>query len=123
MNFFYDLPEDLICLIYKKVYNGVMEQLKNRPGNFAFMKNSEWAFQLEKDYHTIDKLNAWEFLKTCTGFFDTVINRPSQFYIIYNILQANHRNGTHLKASMANMQMISTMGWVKYKILFTVAHV
>ncbi len=109
----------------------VMEQLKNRPGNFSFMDNNfnyfkdiSWSDQLAMDYRTIDKFGpkAWEFLKTCEDFFGEYINRPYMYYKIYSSIYHHHIDAMTFRASISHMQMLSRMGWEKYKLIYTIAH-
>ncbi len=135
-NLFYDLPGDIRHIIHKKIFSlEVLEELKNRPGNFSFMEQNvdfftgiSWSHQLEKDYRSIEKLGprAWSFLRTCEDFFGCFKkyskSTPLIFYEIYYTLYDNHVDMITFRASVSNMQMISRMGWDKYKILYTRSH-
>jgi hypothetical protein len=131
-NLFYDLPGDVQHIIHKKVYTlEVMEQLKNRPGNFSWMekyltKNLEnrvsLVYKLDKDYRSIEKLGpkAWEYMKTSSSnYFERFSNHsivePMIFYEIYYTLYDNHVEDVSFRGCFCHIQMIAEMGWDGYK--------
>jgi hypothetical protein len=132
VNLFYDLPGDIRHIIHKKIYTlEVMEELKNRPGNFSFMETTyhfytgtSWPEQLAMDYRSLEKIGtkAWEYLKTCEDFFSLDLCRPYIYYKIYDTLYRNHVDSVSFRASISNMQMLSRMGWKKYKLIYSLAH-
>ena len=111
-NIFYDLPEDILYLIYKKYYTvHVMEQLKSRPGNFAWLDaDSHVVHHLERVYRTINNIGplAWNFLRSSDNYlfeanrFDNTIA---------------HNGDLHFK-SLIVMHFISKNGWDVYKNQF-----
>jgi hypothetical protein len=89
-NLFYDLPIELINLVYKQYHtNYVLKQLLTRPGNFSFM-DTDWADILEQDYRVVDNIpGAWEFLRVCDYNFIMYANRRNvifkKIYIFYSL--------------------------------------
>ena len=120
MNRFYDLPEDLLNLIYKKYYSThVLNEILTRPGNFSFIiKDTLWANQLERDYRIIDKIGsgAWKFLKESDYNFVMHANRHNEmFKKIYNgVGDDSDHNGNSFNCSMYIMQNIAKNGWKKF---------
>ena len=132
INLFYDLPGDIQHIIHKQVYSmEVMEQLKNRPGNFSWMEKylttnfnnrDSFVYQLDKDYRSIENLGpkAWEYLKTSSSnYFDRFSNHgtvePIIFYEIYYSIYDNHVEGDSFRRCFCHIQMIGQMGWDAYK--------
>ncbi len=86
MNLFYSLPEDILCIIYRNLYNRVIHELNHRPGNFKFIEDLDYSILcdspfyleqsvlhysqdfisvLDKYYRAIEQIgpHAWEYLK------------------------------------------------------------
>ena len=120
MNRFYNLPEDVLNLIYKKYYsNYVLHELLTRPGNFSFIiKDNMWANQLERDYRIIDKIgpDAWKFLKESDYNFVMYANRHNEmFKKIYNgVGDDSDHSGNSFNCSMYIMQNIAKNGWKEF---------
>jgi len=108
-NLFYDLPVELINLIYKKYHTKyVLQELLTRPGNFSFL-DTHWSYQLECDYRAVDNIpGAWEFLRICDYNFILYANRRDFiFKKIYNAINIGN--------SLYILQFIAKNGWDRFK--------
>ena len=115
-NRFYRLPEDILCLIYKKYYSvHVLNQLVTRPGNFAgIMDDSNWTFQLQRDYRIIDKIpGAWDFLKNTEDDFIMNADRRNRIFKCITNCIANDsiHTGFSINCSLNLLQFIAKNGW------------
>lgn len=131
MNLLYSLPDDIIGQIYKKIYTiDVMKELVHKPGNFVFLENRyineskiSWHYELEMDYKTLNILGieAWEYIKKCEDFsIDT--NKDEIYYKIYNALMKNHTSEMIFRICISHLQILSRIGWKKYKLMYTYGH-
>ncbi len=104
-NLFYDLPIELINLVYKQYHtNYVLKQLLTRPGNFSFM-DTDWADILEQDYRVVDNIpGAWEFLRVCDYNFIMYANRR-------NVIFKKIYNSINIGNSLYILQFIAKNGW------------
>jgi hypothetical protein len=91
--------------------------------NLIWSTGLNWGNKLEKDFRSIEKLGpkAWEFLRDCPDFFNYT-KSTKLYYEIYNKLYDNHSDMITFRASISNMQMISRIGWNKYKIFYSITH-
>ena len=120
MNRFYNLPEDLLILIYKKYYSTyVLHELLSIPGNFSFMINDDWwTTQLERDYRIIDKIGpgAWSFLKESDYNFIMYADRYNVMYkkICNGVGMDSGHSANSFELSLYIMQNIAKNGWERY---------
>jgi hypothetical protein len=123
INLFYSLPDEIMHIIYKKVFSmTVLEELKNKPGFFYFVNDPKWETILRRDYRIINKLGpcAWNFIKQYNDFIWEA-NRLDPMYkiILHNIdLSDSSHDGYTFNKSMYHMAMIAKHGWKKYKKFF-----
>jgi len=126
INLFYSLPDELMYIIHKKIFSMcVLEELKNRPGNFNFLEHyydEQWKNMLERDYRVMNKIgtDAWNFVKKYDDFIWEA-NRLDPMYktILDNIGSIkNFHNGRSFNKSMYHMTMIARHGWENYKSMF-----
>ena len=121
-NYFYNLPEDLINLIYRKYYSAhVMEELKERPGNFSWIDTDpDWECQLTRDYRIINNTpGAWEFLGLYRNFIRDANRMSPMFKKISNsVCNDSDHTGSSFGCSINIMSLISKIGWKEYKRLY-----
>jgi len=112
-NLFYDLPVELINLVYKQYHtNYVLKQLLTRPGNFSFL-DTDWADILERDYRTVDNIpGAWEFLRVCDYNFIMYANRR-------NVIFKKIYNSINIGNSLYILQFIAKNGWGLFRNYYT----
>jgi hypothetical protein len=104
----------------------VLEEIKNRPGNFLFMtsENSKehtimWAQQLERDFKIITRLKAWDYLKTYNNIFWEINKHDPMFKLIISTIdEGSTHSGASLCNSLLNMSAIARLGWEQYKKSF-----
>lgn len=129
MNLFYSLPEDVLRIIYRILYNGVVHELNHRPGNFVsfYDHHSCWVCcvphieKLSKVYEITEqfKPDSWTFLKNNKYLFYYV--RDHDTNLLKCIRECFRDNfspfcwKTTYTQYMQSMQEIAKYGWEHFR--------